>query len=136
MEKVRPWCSQPSDRGRLKNRTEQNCHPMHKRHVTRLTISSMLPARSAARSALWRSTTSVVSAGVIGETARRRLPPPTTATIDLLTACFDQVLACDLRDLVTRDEKTRVRERVTASASRPNSDSSLIAIPSSPSSSS
>ena len=22
MEKVRPWCSQPSDRGRLKNRTE------------------------------------------------------------------------------------------------------------------
>ena len=25
MEKVRPWCGQPSDRGRLKNRTEQNC---------------------------------------------------------------------------------------------------------------
>jgi len=24
MEKVRPWCGQPSDRGRLKNRTE---HP-------------------------------------------------------------------------------------------------------------
>jgi len=24
MEKVRPWCGQPSDRGRLKNRTEQN----------------------------------------------------------------------------------------------------------------
>jgi len=23
MEKVRPWCGQPSDRGRLKNRTEQ-----------------------------------------------------------------------------------------------------------------
>ena len=23
MEKVRPWCCQPSDRGRLKNRTEQ-----------------------------------------------------------------------------------------------------------------
>jgi len=22
MEKVRPWCDQPSDRGRLKNRTE------------------------------------------------------------------------------------------------------------------
>jgi len=22
MEKVRPWCGQPSDRGRLKNRTE------------------------------------------------------------------------------------------------------------------
>jgi len=27
MEKVRPWCGQPSDRGRLKNRTE----PMGKR---------------------------------------------------------------------------------------------------------
>jgi len=25
MEKVRPWCGQPSDRGRLKNRTDQNC---------------------------------------------------------------------------------------------------------------
>jgi len=24
MEKVRPWCGQPSDRGRLRNRTEQN----------------------------------------------------------------------------------------------------------------
>jgi len=24
MEKVRTWCGQPSDRGRLKNRTEQN----------------------------------------------------------------------------------------------------------------
>jgi len=24
MEKVRPWCGQPSDRGRLTNRTEQN----------------------------------------------------------------------------------------------------------------
>ena len=24
MEKARPWCGQPSDRGRLKNRTEQN----------------------------------------------------------------------------------------------------------------
>jgi len=24
MEKVRPWCGQPSDRGRLKNRTEQH----------------------------------------------------------------------------------------------------------------
>ena len=24
MEKVRPWCGQPSDQGRLKNRTEQN----------------------------------------------------------------------------------------------------------------
>ena len=24
MEKVRPWCGQPSDRGRLKNGTEQN----------------------------------------------------------------------------------------------------------------
>jgi len=24
MEKVRPWCGQPSDRGQLKNRTEKN----------------------------------------------------------------------------------------------------------------
>ena len=24
MEKVRPWCGQPSDRGRLGNKTEQN----------------------------------------------------------------------------------------------------------------
>ena len=24
MEKVCPWCGQPSDQGRLKNRTEQN----------------------------------------------------------------------------------------------------------------
>jgi len=24
MEKVRPWCGQPSDRGRLRNRTEQS----------------------------------------------------------------------------------------------------------------
>ena len=24
MEKLRPWCGQPSDRGRLRNRTEQN----------------------------------------------------------------------------------------------------------------
>jgi len=27
MEKVRPWCGQPSDRGRLKNRTEHTCEP-------------------------------------------------------------------------------------------------------------
>jgi len=26
MEKVRPWCGQPSDRGRLRNRTEPSCH--------------------------------------------------------------------------------------------------------------
>ena len=26
MEKVRPWCGQPSDRGRLKNRTEQKIY--------------------------------------------------------------------------------------------------------------
>jgi len=26
MEKVRPWCGQPLDRRRLKNRTEQNLH--------------------------------------------------------------------------------------------------------------
>ena len=25
MEKVRAWCGQPSDRGRLKNRTERSC---------------------------------------------------------------------------------------------------------------
>ena len=25
MEKVRPWCGQPSDQGRLKNRTVQIC---------------------------------------------------------------------------------------------------------------
>jgi len=25
MQKVRPWCGQPSDRGRLKNRTEHRC---------------------------------------------------------------------------------------------------------------
>jgi len=28
MEKVRPWCGQPSDRGRLKNRTEQFNQPI------------------------------------------------------------------------------------------------------------
>jgi len=27
MEEVRPWCGQPSDRGRLKNRTEENTGP-------------------------------------------------------------------------------------------------------------
>jgi len=27
MEKVRPWCGQPSDRGRLRNRTEQSQRP-------------------------------------------------------------------------------------------------------------
>jgi len=27
MEKVRPWCRQPSDRGRLKNRTAYECLP-------------------------------------------------------------------------------------------------------------
>jgi len=26
MEKVRPWCGQPSDRGRLKNRTDQTVY--------------------------------------------------------------------------------------------------------------
>jgi len=29
MEKVRPWCGQPSDRGRLKNGTEQCLEGMH-----------------------------------------------------------------------------------------------------------
>jgi len=39
MEKVRPWCGQPSDRGRLKNRTKQsyNC----KRTVTWLKVLSI-----------------------------------------------------------------------------------------------
>ena len=44
MEKVRPWCGQPSDRGRLMNRTEQNTTlhrltPLHTRtpHLNRLT---------------------------------------------------------------------------------------------------
>jgi len=27
MEKVRPWCGQPSDRGRLRNRTERTEPP-------------------------------------------------------------------------------------------------------------
>ena len=31
MEKVRLWCGQPSDRGRLKNRTEQICLRMRSR---------------------------------------------------------------------------------------------------------
>jgi len=29
MEKVRPWCGRPSDRGRLKNRTEQTQCTVH-----------------------------------------------------------------------------------------------------------
>jgi len=28
MEKVRPWCGQLSDRGQLKNKTEQNTSPV------------------------------------------------------------------------------------------------------------
>jgi len=31
MEKVRPWCGQPSDRGRLRNRTEHG-HPTNSHH--------------------------------------------------------------------------------------------------------
>ena len=37
MEKVRPWYGQPSDRGRLKNRTEQP-------HVTVVTITTLFNA--------------------------------------------------------------------------------------------
>ena len=39
MEKVRPWCGQPSDRGRLKNRT----------NAQKLTDSQLNPARRAAK---------------------------------------------------------------------------------------
>jgi len=35
MEKVRPWCGQPSDRGRLRNRTE------HETGTARFTISEV-----------------------------------------------------------------------------------------------
>jgi len=35
MEKVRPWCGQPSDRGRLKNRTEQNVQTLSLADVSR-----------------------------------------------------------------------------------------------------
>ena len=35
MEKVRPWCGQPSDRGRLKNRTEQGFRVGAKPHQSR-----------------------------------------------------------------------------------------------------
>jgi len=37
MEKVRPWCGQPSDRGRLRNRTEQmmgwQWHQLHNMQI-------------------------------------------------------------------------------------------------------
>ena len=33
MEKVRPWCGRPSDRGRLKNRTELQRHVLHNRAI-------------------------------------------------------------------------------------------------------
>ena len=40
MEKVRPWCGQPSDRGRLKNRTELNtegaCRPRNRKYATHI----------------------------------------------------------------------------------------------------
>jgi len=49
MEKVRPWCGQPSDRGRLKNRTEQaqgrregDDHPAFKKTVKRADLSEFL----------------------------------------------------------------------------------------------
>jgi len=49
MEKVRPWCGQPSDQGRLKNRTEQDkyhnifyCHQNNKANKTRKWTSTWI----------------------------------------------------------------------------------------------
>ena len=47
MEKVRPWYSQPSDRGRLKNRTEQP-------HVTVVTITTLFNAPKNCRAVVSR----------------------------------------------------------------------------------
>ena len=41
MEKVRAWCGQPLDRGRLKNRTEQNCEDWNA-YATRMTQESCI----------------------------------------------------------------------------------------------
>ena len=45
MEKVRPWCGQPSDRGRLKNRTEQNRTGPEPSTPTRRQTHGYLPRR-------------------------------------------------------------------------------------------
>jgi len=37
MEKVRPWCGQPSDRRRLLNRTERTEHCMYSYHISIIT---------------------------------------------------------------------------------------------------
>jgi len=39
MEKVRPWCGQPSDRGRLKNRTEHSS--VLRKSASTLTVDEM-----------------------------------------------------------------------------------------------
>ena len=50
MEKVRPWCGQPSDRGRLKNRTEQNAisRVRHGGAYERVSAGRQTPDQSAA----------------------------------------------------------------------------------------
>ena len=46
MEKVRPWCGQPSDRGQLQNRTEQNYTHLAARRAGRSApaVTSLLAA--------------------------------------------------------------------------------------------
>jgi len=46
LEKVRPWCGQPSDRGRLKNRTEQSDLLVAEHVVAKLRCPQELTARS------------------------------------------------------------------------------------------
>jgi len=61
MEKVRPWCGQPSDRGRLKNRTEQRafCPSVS---VPRPTVQFRVRVTIAPR---WKSFTLVSVAAVV-----------------------------------------------------------------------
>ena len=47
MEKVRPWCGQPSDRGRLRNRTEQN------KVVFNLHIKYTMPSFTCSKDRRW-----------------------------------------------------------------------------------
>ena len=60
MEKVRPWCGQPSDRGWLRNRTEQNVNDIKDKHNICVTLNERRSERRASKlQAIQKTTESI-----------------------------------------------------------------------------
>ena len=104
MEKVRPWCGQPSDRGRLKDRTSsQNATSVH-RSLAQCSPRVEPKQRIEERCGRWSIATTTVITAVVCQ--QRWLPRFASSTVAITTSWIDW--------LIVRQRRERTNERTDA----------------------